>query len=146
MTEIRGKLSDFTDNFPLWVIFWLGGGTNDTKKEKALAALLSHKTRYEAARAAGITEKTLRGYFEDEEFRRRYAQACSEIVSDATRQAQQGAESALAVLREIMENRKENSRSRIQAARSTLDFALRLTETNDILDRLTELERDEYDG
>lgn len=112
-------------------------------KEKALAALLSHKTRRDAAAAAGITEKTLRTWFEDdEEFRRRYTQACSEIISDATRQAQQGAESALTVLREIMENKKENSRSRIQAARSTLDFALKLTETNDILERLTELEQD----
>lgn len=115
-------------------------------KEKALAALLTCKTRHDAAMTAGITEKTLRTWLDaDKEFRQRYNQACSDIFSDATRQAQQGLETAITVFRTVMENEDETTRNRLQAARYMADYALRLTEANDILERLNELERDEYD-
>ena len=112
-------------------------------KEKALAALLCSRTRQEAAKAAGIDERTLRKYFKEEEFRQRYNEACSAIVSDAALQAKQDMGTALSVLREIMTNGKENSRNRIQASRSMVEYALRLTEHADILERLTELEQDD---
>lgn len=60
------------------------------RKEKALSALLTNRTRAEAARAAGIAESTLRGYLRDDpEFQARYKEAFGELVQDATRQAQQ---------------------------------------------------------
>lgn len=111
------------------------------RKEKALSALLTSRTRAEAAKAAGIGESTLRGYLrEDPEFQARYKEAFGELVQDATRQAQQAIAPALDALREIVENPREQSQARIQAARSTLEYALRLTGQLDIIDRIQALE------
>lgn len=110
------------------------------RKEKALRALLVSRTRAEAAKAAGIGESTLREYMKDPEFVKRYREAFGTLVQDATRQAQQAIAPALATLREIVEDEEESAQARIQAARSTLEYALRLTEQLDILDRIKALE------
>lgn len=61
-------------------------------------------------------------------------------MEDAARQAQQAIAPALSTLREIVEDTGENSQARISAARSILEYGLKLTETSDILTRLDELE------
>lgn len=118
------------------------------RKERALQALLVSRTRAEAAQAAGVSESTLRQYMKDPEFLERYKQAFGEMVADATRQAQQTLSPALSVLREIMEDRDEQASARITAARSVLEYSLKLCEQTDILEQLRELEkwRDETDG
>lgn len=110
------------------------------KKQKALLALLTSSTREKAASVAGITSKTLRGYLADPEFQAEYKKAFGNMVEDAARQAQQAIEPALSTLREIVEDGDETAPSRISAARSVLEYALKLTETTDILTRLDELE------
>lgn len=84
----------------------------------------------------------------DPEFLERYKQAFGEMVADATRQAQQTLSPALSVLREIMEDRDEQANARITAARSILEYSLKLCEQTDILEQLRELEkwRDETDA
>ena len=57
-------------------------------KEKLLAALLTSRTKKEAAAAAGISDRTMRSYFEDKEFCQRYREAFAGVIEDATRQAQ----------------------------------------------------------
>ncbi|WP_298023510.1 hypothetical protein [uncultured Dysosmobacter sp.] len=117
-------------------------------KERAIAALITYPTRKEAAAAVGITPRTLQDYFKDPEFLERYKAAFGDMVQDATRQAQQAINPALSALREILEDKDEQSKDRISAARAALEYALRLTEQADILDQLRELERwkDETDG
>ena len=118
------------------------------RKEKALQALLVSRTRAEAAKAAGIGESTLREYLKDQEFLERYREAFTGVIESATRQAQQSLTLAISTLTEIMGNTDEQATARIQAARSTLEYALKLTEKTDILEQLRELEkwRDETDG
>lgn len=118
------------------------------RKEKALQALLVCRTKAEAAKAAGISESTLRGYLKEPEFQERYREAFGNLVQDATRQAQQAINPALSTLTEIMQDKGEQATARIQAARSTLEYALKLTEQNDILEQLRELEKwkDEADA
>lgn len=118
------------------------------RKEKALQALLVSRTRAEAAAAAGIGVSSLREYMRDPEFMDRYKQAFGDMVRDATRQAQQTLSPALSTLREIMEDRDEQASARITAARSVLEYSLKLCEQTDILEQLRELEkwRDETDG
>lgn len=111
------------------------------RKEKALQALLVCRTRREAAAMAGIGESTLRGYLQEDEFQARYREAFGNLIQDATRQAQQAIAPALSTLREIMEDKGEQSQARITAARSTLEYALKLTEQADILEQLRELEK-----
>ncbi len=110
------------------------------KKQKALVALLTQPTKEKAAAAAGITSKTLRCYLDDPEFQAEYRKVFSELVEGATRQAQQAIAPALSTLREIVEDGDENAQARISAARSILEYSVKLTETTDILTRLDELE------
>lgn len=105
-------------------------------KQKALQALLTHKTKQEAAQAAGITPRTMTLYLSDPEFQTEYARAFKALVTEATRTAQATLSPAICVLRSIMEDEKETSSSRIAAARSLLEYGLRLTEFNDILEEL----------
>lgn len=102
-------------------------------KERALQALLTEKDRKSAAEAAGITTRTLANYLKDAEFMRAYNAKFGLIIASATRKAQSCMGSALAVLQEVAENRNENGATRVQAARSILEYSLKLTEFNDII-------------
>lgn len=110
------------------------------KKQKALLALLENPTKEKAAAAAGITSKTLRAYLADPEFQTEYRKAFAGLVEDATRQAQQAIAPALSTLREVVEDSRAGAQFRISAARSILEYSLKLTEQNDILSKLQELE------
>lgn len=111
------------------------------QKEKALAALLTHPTRKEAAQAAGITDRTMRGYLADKEFREAYRAAYKDVVEDASRQAQQALQQALQVFLNVMADPEETGATRVQAATKMVEFALRLTEQTDILTDLAELKK-----
>ena len=106
------------------------------RMEKALIALITQPTKEEAARAAGITSKTLRDYLKDPEFQEAYKAAFAGMMDEATRSAQQSLNPALTTLREIVEDKKQSPAVRIQAARALLEYGLRLTEINDILSEL----------
>ncbi len=97
---------------------------------------------------AGIGESTLRGYLKEPEFLTHYREAFGTLVQDAARQAQRAISPALSTLQEIMQDSGEPASIRIQAARSTLEYALKLTEQADILEQLRELEKwkEETDG
>lgn len=111
-------------------------------KEKLLAALLTSRTKKEAAAAAGISDRTMRTYFEDPEFCSRYREAFAGMVQDATRQAQQLLDPALSTLREVMEDEDIPAAARVNAAKIALDYAVRLTDQNDLAERLAALEKE----
>ena len=92
------------------------------KQTKAIQALLTHSTKAEAAKAAGIGTRTLTDYLANDEFQREYSRAARSLVIPA-----------LQALREIVENPEEASGNRTAAARSLLEYGLRLTEFSDIL-------------
>ena len=110
------------------------------KQNRALIALLTQPTREEAAKEAGITSKTLRGYLEDTEFQAAYKTALAELLEDATTQAKQSLNPALTALREIAEDGAQQAQARVSAARSLLEYSLKLTEQTDILEQLQEIE------
>ncbi len=116
------------------------------KKTKLLAAPLTQPTKERAAQAAGISMTTLKRYLSDTEFQAAYKSALSDLVADASAQARQGMEPALAALRQIVENKGEVAQARISAARSLLEFSLKLTEIADVLQRLDALEATMKDG
>lgn len=110
-------------------------------KEKLLAALLTSRSKKEAAAAAGIAERTMRTYFEDPEFCQRYREVFAGVIEDATRQAQALLMPALSTLQTVMEDEEIPAQARITAAKSIIDYSLKLTEQADILEQLRELER-----
>lgn len=111
------------------------------KKAKALQALLTQPTKAAAAEAAGISPRTLRDYLNNQDFQREYKKAFGELVADATRQSQQALSPALSALRDIVEDGNESSNARIAAARTLLEYGLRLTEISDILAELDEIDQ-----
>lgn len=111
-----------------------------TRQQKALQALLTYPTKKAAAEAAGITDRTMRTYLANEEFQSEYKKAFHALVTEATRQAQQSLSPALSALKSIVEDEEESSSSRIAAARALLEYGLRLTEFNDILQELESIE------
>ena len=102
-------------------------------KEKSLRALLTHTTHKEAAEAAGISTRTRGKYLKDPEFAAAYQDACKKLVDEATRQAQKCISPALLALQIICEDEEESGGVRVSAARSLLEYALKLTEVSDIL-------------
>lgn len=110
-------------------------------EERALSALLTSKTKLEAAEKAGITDRTMRRYFENPEFCQRYREAFAGVVQDATRRAQQLLDPALSTLQTVMEDEEIPAQARITAARSILEYSMKLCEQTDILNQLRELER-----
>lgn len=109
-------------------------------EERALSALITSKSKKEAAQKAGITERTMRRYFENPEFCKRYREAFAQVVQDATRQAQQLLAPALSTLESVMADEDIPAAARVNAAKITLDYAVRLTDQNDLAERLTALE------
>lgn len=112
-----------------------------SNEERALSALLTSKTKLEAAEKAGITDRTMRRYFENPEFCQRYREAFAGVIEDATRQAQALLMPALSTLQTVMEDEEIPAQARITAAKSIIDYSLKLTEQADILEQLRELER-----
>lgn len=110
-------------------------------EERALSALLTSKTKLEAAEKAGITDRTMRRYFENPEFCQRYREAFAGVIEDATRQAQALLMPALSTLQTVMEDEEIPAQARITAAKSIVDYSLKLTEQADVLEQLRELER-----
>lgn len=116
------------------------------KQNKVLAALLTAPSKTAAAQAAGISPRTLRAYLADPAFHQAYQQAFAGLVEDATRIAQQATAPALSTLRKIVEDNGESAQTRISAARSILEYGMKLTEQTDILTRLDEIEREVHIG
>ena len=111
------------------------------KQQKALTALLNNRTQEEAAKAAGIAPRTLRNYLSDTDFKQEYIKRCSEMVSDATRQAQQGLCPSINALRAIVDDAEQPPTARIQAARILIDTSVKLTEIYDLQARIEALEQ-----
>lgn len=111
-----------------------------TRQTKAIAALVSEPTKRAAAAKAGISESTLRSYLSDPAFMAEYRAAVSSMLDDATRESQQALSPALSCLREVTTDTEAPATARIAAARSLLEYALRLTEFTDVVARLNELE------
>ena len=112
----------------------------NVKQTKALLALLMCPTQAAAAQTAGIGLTTLKRYLNDEEFQREYQKALSGLISEAAAQAKQSLSPALSTLKEVMTDTEQNGQIRVSAARSLLEFGMKLTEQADILARLQELE------
>jgi hypothetical protein len=109
-------------------------------QERALVALLSTTTTEEAAKRAGLTSRTLRRYLRIPEFRAEYLERRREIVSAALTLAQQRAPVAVSVLSTIMGDTSKPPTVRVSAASKVLDVAVKGVETEDLVERVAELQ------
>lgn len=112
----------------------------NARQERALAALVTSPTIRAAAEAAGMDYRTIRRYLEDREFLSEYRHITTEMLADARMRGQQLLSPAMETLAEICTNQAAKPTERIAAARSILEWATRLTELTDIVERLEALE------
>ena len=109
-------------------------------QRRAIEALLNTKSVVEAAKAAGLGERTLYRYLSDPFFRQQLSAAEGDLIDQATRRllALQGA--ALDTFEGVLASEEASDTVRLRAAQSVLDSLLKLRELRNIEARLVALE------
>lgn len=113
---------------------------NSGREEKILAALLAAPTVREAAITSGIPERTVYKYLARPDFRAEYQRQRTELVRVAWDGLRGTLEEATAVVRGLIADPLAPPQTRLNAARTVLEFTLKATEQLDILTRLEALE------
>src|SRR5450631_452945 len=111
------------------------------KKEEAIAALLSHRSVEEAARAIQIDPNTLLRWLQVPTFRKAYRKARREVVQQAIARLQQAAGASGTVALKLMTDPNVPAAVRLRAAEFVFDRAVKGVEVDDIEARVAELER-----
>ena len=111
------------------------------RQQRALVALLEQPSKTAAAQAAGVSPRALRSYLADPEFQAEYQRLQGEQIADAAQRGRQSMTGAMDALRAVMDDESQNGQTRVQAARSILEYSLKLHEMENVLKRLDELER-----
>jgi hypothetical protein len=101
-------------------------------------ALAGGQTVRDAARAAGVGERTASRRWADSEFRRRVTGLRAEMVARAAGQLADGMAEAVTTLRRLLTAEAESVR--LAAARSILEIGTRLRESVELEVRIQELE------
>src|ERR1044071_3708787 len=91
------------------------------QQEAAIVGLLTQSTIEEAAKSAGISTVTLWRWLQDSGFQNEYRRARRQAMGQAAAQLQQASSAAVGALREIVEDDKAPSSSRVIAARVILE-------------------------
>jgi hypothetical protein len=116
-------------------------GKIDSKMEAVISALLISRTIEEAAKMASVGEHTIYRWLKLPEFVEAYREARREVVQHAVSQLQQAVGQAVAVLCEIMDNVVAPASSRVSAAKTIIEQALKAVEMEDIVSRIEKLEK-----
>ena len=112
-----------------------------TRQEQAIAALLTHPTIRDAARAVQIGERTLyRWLAEDAGFKQAYAAARRALLNQSIGRLQQTADHAVAMLQEIANDPTAPPTSRVAAGKTLLTFLFKGAELTDLQQRMEALE------
>lgn len=108
--------------------------------EKILSALVATHTISEAAQRAGVSERTIYARLADDGFRTEYDQRRRETLDHACKCLQTALTDAVEVLTGIMKDEQLTAANRITAARSVLEYGVKLTELTDLAARVSALE------
>jgi hypothetical protein len=111
------------------------------KMEQAIAALLTRPSIEDAARLAGVGEKTLRRWMREPQFEVRYLRARREVVSQTIARMQQATGAAGVTILKLMTDPNVPAAVRLRAAECVFDLAVRGIELEDLERRLSELEK-----
>jgi transposase-like protein len=116
------------------------GAKYGRKTEEAIAALLTHKNIDEAAKAVGISNKTLFRWMQLPEFDKAYRAARRAAFGQATARLQQASSAAVSALLKVLVDAATPASARVRAADVILDHAQEAIELEDIEARVRELE------
>ena len=109
------------------------------KGEQALAALLQHATIKDAARACGISEKSLWRWLQREDFQKRYREAQRAVVDASIAELQGATKEAVKTLRRNLTC--GNPFAENTAATTILAQSLKAIELQELQERIERLEQ-----
>ncbi|MFH8343765.1 hypothetical protein [Streptomyces sp. NPDC018045] len=112
-----------------------------TRRPAAVLALAQGRTTGQAAKAAGVSGRTVLRWLDEPEFHREVADMRTELLQLAVGRLAAGATKAVDALVDALDT--ERGQARVQAARTLLDACLSLRESLDLEQRLAALEQDE---
>lgn len=118
----------------------MAGGSKIDKHESLIIALLSTPDIQSAAIKAGISESTAWRWMQDDEFQAKYKAAKKQALSVAIAQLQAATGEAVQTLRDVAADADSPASSRVSAAKSILELAIKAAEIEDIEQRLSDLE------
>ena len=110
------------------------------KKEEAIAALLSERTIEEAARAIGMSAKTLLRWMKLPEFRSAYLEARGQALGQCNARLQQATGAAVTTLLKLMVSPDAPAATRVRAAQCVVELAQKGFELDNLELRLARLE------
>jgi len=105
-----------------------------------VSAMLAARTMAEAARQAGISDRTAYAYMNDPQVQAAIGRGLDDVLADATRQITTAVAQALATLEAIHKDPAVPPASRVTAARLILDAGPRYRQTLDLATRVANLE------
>ena len=111
------------------------------KKELAIAALLTHKSVDDAARAVDLNPNTLLNWLKIPAFVKEYRAARREVVNQAVARLQQATGAAGTVMLKLMADPNVPAAVRLRAAECVFDRAFKGVELENIEARVAMLER-----
>ena len=111
------------------------------KKEEAIAALPTHRSIEDAAKAVGIGTQTLLRRLKIPEFDKAYREARRAAFAQSTARLQQATSAAVSTLLKVMVDTNTPASTRVRAADSVLNHSAKAIEIEDIDARVAELER-----
>ena len=110
------------------------------KMEAAISALLTRPSIEDAARVAGVAEKTLRRWMQEPEFNARYLRARRDGVYQSVARMQQATGAAGVTILKLMTDQNVPASVRLRAAEAVFVHAIKGIELEDIETRLSVLE------
>jgi hypothetical protein len=111
------------------------------KQEQTIAALLTQRNLDEAAKAAGISMRTLMRWLKLPEFQAAYREARRTAYSQAVAKLQQGATAAATTLLKVMLEQTTPASVKVHAAECVMNHSSKAIEIEDVEFRVSELER-----
>lgn len=109
------------------------------QQQKAITALLSERNKRDAAKTAGVSEKTLYTWLNEPAFRGALREAEKAILDEVTRRLSAGQCLALDTLEKLVTSARHES-TKLRASVAWLEMSLKFRDMQDIEDRLTALE------
>ncbi|HKE26146.1 MAG TPA: helix-turn-helix domain-containing protein [Bryobacteraceae bacterium] len=117
------------------------GAQLSRKMDAAIAALLTHRSIEEAAKATGIGTQTLMRWMKLPEFDSAYREARRDAFRQSVARLQQASTAAVSTLLKIMVDPNAPASVRVRAADSVLDHSRQAIEIEDVEVRVAALEQ-----
>ena len=117
-----------------------GIGNLTAKQRKLVAAMLTEPTILDAARVAGVSERTAHRYLDDPGVKRAIQTALDTVLGEAMRKVVHGMGAAVGTLEILHQDKDMPPAVRVSAARAILAAGPSLREATELTDRVSALE------